>query len=246
MSDSKTNRRSLLLLGAGLAAIAGGWQFWVHRPRPLAFSPIEGLPGWRRLSTDRITGSGGSATDAIFLGIDDGDTMPPLPADTLCETLYPKQTTGIPAAVFTDVNCPNCASLEIKLKARSNRLALNWHDLPILGRSSEIAARAMIAGELQSNSADFRQRIMNTSPGRLTPPGLHRLATAHDLDPDRLLKDMSSPEVSATLQTTRRAAQTLGVWGTPGFTIGRTFVLGDMPAHILDQLIEQEAGFAGC
>lgn len=246
MSDSKTNRRALLLLGAGLAAVAGGWQFWVSRPTPLAFEAIEGLPGWRRMASGRITGSAGTATDAIFLGIDEGDTLPPLPEDMLCSTLYPKPSKGIPAAIFTDVNCPNCASLEAKLNARRDRLDLNWHDLPLLGPSSETAARAMIAGDLQSKGAVFRQAIQSTSPGRLTPPGLYRLATNHDLNPDQLLKDMSSPEVNERLQVTRRAAQTLGVWGTPGFTIGRTFVLGDMPAHVLDQLIELEADFTNC
>ena len=52
---------------------------------------------------------------------------------------------------------------------------------------------------------------------------------------------MNGPVVEAKLRRTRQAAETLGVWGTPGFTIGRTFVLGDMRAEVLDLLIEQQA-----
>jgi protein-disulfide isomerase len=38
----------------------------------------------------------------------------------------------------------------------------------------------------------------------------------------------------------RRAANTLGIWGTPALTIGRTLVMGDIPAKTLDLLIEDE------
>lgn len=246
MSDRKTNRRDLLLLGGALAAVAGGWQVWVNRPRQLAFEPIEGLPGWRRIATGSVTGSGGSATDAVFLGIDESEPLPPLSASVLCSTLYSKQAKGIPAAIFTDVNCPNCASLEAKLRARSDILALTWHDLPLLGPSSTTAARAMIAGDLQPNGAAFRQSILMTSPGRLSPPVLFRLAEEHGINPDKLLNDMSDPRVDATLRTTQRAAATLGIWGTPGLTIGRSFVLGDIRSSDIDQLIEAEADTKPC
>ncbi|NNE87817.1 MAG: thioredoxin domain-containing protein [Silicimonas sp.] len=246
MKQRKTNRRDLLALGAGLAAVAGGWQFWLRRPKPLSFAPIETLPGWRRLAFDGITSASGSATGAVFLGIGETETLPPLSADALCKTLYPAQGKGIPTAIFTDVNCPNCASLEAKLKARSDALSLNWHDLPLLGPASEHAARAMAAGDLQPNGPTFRQVILSTAPGRLRSALLKKLAAENGLDGDRLLKDMQAPEVKAKLRTDRRAAQTLGVWGTPGLTIGRTFVLGDLSADTLDQLIEAEASAKHC
>jgi 2-hydroxychromene-2-carboxylate isomerase len=104
----------------------------------------------------------------------------------------------------------------------------------------------MAAGDLQSNGAAFRQTILNTNPGRLSPPNLYRLAQENGLDPDRLLADMGNPEVFEKLRRVRQAAETLGIWGTPGFTIGRTFVLGDVPETVLDQLIEAEAATASC
>lgn len=246
MSKGKTNRRDLLGLGAGLVAVATGWQLWLGREKPLVFEPIAGLPGWRRIAFDSVTGTAGSPADAIFLGIGASETLPPILPAALCATLYPSKGKGIPAAIFTDVNCPNCASLEAKLKARSALLALNWHDLPLLGPTSENAARAMTAGDLQPNGTAFRQAVLNTQPGRLMPAVLSRLAAQSGLNGQRLLADMASEDVSAILKTTRRAADTLGVWGTPGFTIGRTFVLGDVREDVLDQLIAQESESKSC
>ncbi len=243
--SSTTNRRDLLLLGTGLAAVALGWQAWLAHSKPLNFEPISDLPGWRRIAFDGVTGSG-SASDAVFVGIGTSETLAPLSVSALCATLYPSPAKGIPAAVFTDVNCPNCARLEAKLKTRSHMLDLNWLDLPLLGPTSDIAARAMTAGDLQAKGASFRQAVLNTSPGRLMPGVLHRLAEQTGLNGDRLLTDMEGDLVALRLKQTRRAAQTLGVWGTPGFTIGRTFVLGDMRESVLDQLIAEESDHSAC
>lgn len=243
--SSTSNRRDLLLLGAGLATVAVGWQVWLARAKPLNFEPISNLPGWRRIAFGDVTGSG-SASGAVFIGIDASETLAPLSASALCKTLYPSLSKGIPAAVFTDVNCPNCARLEAKLKARSDVLDLNWLDLPLLGPTSENAARAMAAGDLQTESKAFRQAVLNTSPGRLMPNVLRRLAEQSGLNADRLLNDMDGDRVTAQLTQIRRAAQTLGVWGTPGLTIGQTFILGDMHEAVLDQLILEESAGHAC
>lgn len=238
MGKGTNNRRDLFKFGAGLAAVAFGWQIWLGREKPLVFEDIPGLAGWRRVALGGVTGTAGSASDAIFVGLDQTETLAPLSPQALCPLLYPNVAKGIPAAIFTDVNCPNCASLEAKLKARGDVLALNWLDLPLLGPTSENAARAMIAGDLQGGDA-FRQKVLRTSPGRLRPAYLGELADSSGLNAQRLLSDMNSAQVDAILRQTQRAAQTLGVWGTPGFTIGRTFILGDVSEEVLDQVIEE-------
>lgn len=241
MASSTPNRRNLLFIGAGLAAVATGWQLWLRRTKPLVFEPIAGLSGWQRIAFEGVTGTSGNSTDAVFVGIGETEILNPLTAEELCGELYAAKGNRIPVAIFTDVNCPNCASLEAKLKARSDQLSINWHDLPLLGQSSERAARAMAAGDLQDKGTAFREAVLRTSPGRLMPAVLQTMATQAGLDAERLLADMNGPVVEAKLRRTRQAASTLGVWGTPGFTIGRTFVLGDMRAEVLDLLIEQEA-----
>lgn len=246
METGKTNRRSLLALGLGLTAVAAGWQLWIGRDKPLVFEAIPNLPGWRRIAFEGISTPGGTAANAVFVGLDASETLSPLSPDSLCAALYPTQGKGIPTAVFTDVNCPNCASLEAKLKARSDVLDVNWHDLPLLGPTSENAARAMAAGDLQENGAAFRQTILSSSPGRLRPGVLRQLAQKSGMDAERLLADMDGPAVKANLTNARRAAETLGIWGTPGFTIGRTFVLGDMREDVIDQLVLDETKRTGC
>ena len=247
MSKGKPNRRNLLALGAGLAAVATGWQLWLGRTQPLSFLPIQGFPGWRRIVFEGVTGSVGAATNAVFMGLDAPNAVPPFPPHLLCDALYSKvDGPGIPAAIFTDVNCPNCSSLEAKLNQRRDLLSLNWHDLPLLGATSENAARAMIAGELQPGGRAFRQKILSANPGRLMPAVLAKLADDSGLDGQRLLADMASTQIDTKLDQTLSIAKALGIWGTPGFTIGRTFVLGDIREEVLDQLIAEEAQFQGC
>ena len=86
---------------------------------------MANLPGWRRIAFDVKTGLGGTSTNAVFAGLDTSEQLLPLSAGALCAMLYPARGKGIPAAIFTDVNCPNCASLEAKLKDRKDRLDLN-------------------------------------------------------------------------------------------------------------------------
>ena len=239
MGKEGTSRRDLLILGLGLAAVAAGWQAYVRRPRPLEFQPVPGLPGWRQVAFRGISVSGGNPADAVFLGIGAEDAAAPLSARALCDTLYPGGTgPGHPVAVFTDANCPNCRRLEAKLAARSGDLAVTMLDLPLLGPGSESAARAMLAAERQGKGEAIRTELARTA---FAPQLIGRVAAAAGIDPDQLRRDMDAPEVTARLLLVRRAANTLGIWGTPALTIGRTLVMGDIPIETLDRLIEDEA-----
>lgn len=212
----------------------------------LAFEDIDGLPGWRRVDFDQVSAVGGDATGAVFLGIGEDDAGT-LSAEALCRHLFPGTGAGVPAAFFTDVNCPNCRSLAAKLDARADRLRLNRLELPILGPVSETHARVMTAARLAGGAelmrlADRFQRGITVN-GRL----LTELEKA-GIDPEDFLALTQSAEVDAALRLDRAAANTLGVYGTPGLVVGRTLVMGDMPGEVLDALIAQEAerDSAGC
>ena len=179
--------------------MAWGWQRYVQRTPDLSFAPIPGLPNWRLLETRAV--SRGRATGAVFLGIGD-NAADPIKADALCQLLYSQQGTTLTLAIFTDIQCPNCRSLEAKLDRRKDQLELNRIELPLLGPRSETFARANI--------------------GR-------RLGVGQD-----------SPAVTARLARNHAAAETLGIWGTPAMTIGKTLVMGDVPDHTLDALLAME------
>jgi predicted DsbA family dithiol-disulfide isomerase len=62
------------------------------------------------------------------------------------------------------------------------------------------------------------------------------------------LSDIENDAIQQRLQLSRRAAETLGIYGTPALTIGRTLIMGDVPANVLDSIIEIETQnpFSGC
>ena len=219
---------------AGLSAVAWGWQRYVHRERELSFAPIAGLPGWRRAEFGNVTA--GSAADAVFLGLGD-DAPTPVPPERLCETLYSEPAPGLLIAVFTDINCPNCRSLEAKLAARESRLNLNWLQLPLLGPGSVVAAQISVAASLFGDAP-------SAPPGALRGTGVAALLRFHanraGVDLELLNDEFTQPAVNSMLETHAAAAKTLGVYGTPAMTIGKTLVMGDMSEERLDQLLSMD------
>ena len=93
----------------------------------------------------------------------------------------------------------------------------------------------MVAAELQATGEEFRNELFRQGSA---PQLIKRIATASGVDADKLARDMNGAEVAARLLASRRAAETLRVWGTPAMTIGKTLVMGDMSGPTLDRLIE--------
>mgnify|MGYP001822271012 CR=1 FL=1 len=139
------------------------------------------------------------------------------------------------------MNCPNCQSLELKLDARLDRLDLNRIELPLLGRSSEIAARAILATRLHDPEGRVWPKVAAKQSGIRLGTSVRALLEQAGLDPDRIQADMNGPKVAALLETNLSAADTLGIWGTPALTIGSTLIMGDLKIETLDRLIELEA-----
>lgn len=220
-------------------AVAGGWQWFLGRPKSLSFQPINGLPEWRQVAFEDVTAPSGGAAGAVFLGIGDDD-FGTFPADQLCGALYPKESSKLRVAVFSDVNCPNCRSLEAKLEQRLDRIALSWIELPLLGPTSEPAARAALAASLQPGGLAFRRRAMSQLRGPRMHPDVLAEAADAGLDADQLQRDFAGEKVAALLRRNHAMANMLGIWGTPAMTIGKTLVMGDVQNNTLDQLIDIE------
>ena len=233
-----TSRRGLLIGAAALGAVAWGWQRYFVGRENLTPVDIPGLPGWQRIDLAGVSGARGSATGAVLVGIDESEAADPLPADALCDVLFqPPEEGKVSVAVFSDFFCPYCRRLIPRLAARSGEdISITWHELPLLGPASEQVARAAIAAELQGGYAAFQKALL-TAPFRPTAEAFARAATAAGLQPGTLLLDMNSRDVSERLRETRRAAETLGVYGTPGMVIGRTLVMGEISERSMEKLI---------
>jgi predicted DsbA family dithiol-disulfide isomerase len=206
------------------------------------FRPIPSAPGFRSLAGGAV-----SATSDPFIGLNVPGAEPapePIGMTALCGVLFgddPAPDGVVPVAYFTDYNCPYCGRLSARLREREDEgLRLSWHELPLLGESSEAAARAALAAGRQGGYADFHARLMRAS-FQPTEAYVAELATGLGLDPERLLSDMNGAGVSRELTDTRRTAARLGIGATPTLVVGRTVVTGLIGDERLDALLAREA-----
>ncbi|WP_375688839.1 DsbA family protein [Pseudooceanicola sp. LIPI14-2-Ac024] len=205
------------------------------------FEPLAHPEGFRRLrDAAPITAPGPLA------GLDEaeGAVYRIAPGD-LCTALFegaPPPGT-VPIASFTDYNCPYCRVLTGKLAALAEREAdtirMAWHEWPLLGPTSEIAARAALAAKMQGAYTAFHERLMQT---RFVPTPAYLGIVAQDIgiDPDRMIADMDSAEVDTQLARTAALAREFGFAGTPALVIGRTVVVGNVTEGTVAALVRQE------
>ena len=238
-----SNRRGLLIAaGAALAIWGGGAAFRWLDARRFDFEPIPDLPGFRRTGGGAVTS--GALSDPL-IGLDTG--RPPVPrieTDRICPALFRDRTPGtVPVASFSDYYCPYCRVLTRELAAReaAGRITVTWHELPLLGDASRLAARAAMAADRQGGYAAFHARLMRAQ-FQPNPAYLADLSASAGLDPDRLLADMADPAIDTQLALSAGVAARFGFHGTPALVIGRTAVLGAIPVPRLDALIAREAG----
>ncbi|MEM9972107.1 MAG: hypothetical protein AAF762_13570, partial [Pseudomonadota bacterium] len=119
----KRHRRRDLLIGlAALGAVGGGWQLWLRRPKPLEFSDIEGLPGWRQVAFGGVTTPPGGLSGVAFAGLDESESDgAKLAPEALCEVLFQTPTDSrVTVAAFSDFYCPYCKVLTARLAARDD------------------------------------------------------------------------------------------------------------------------------
>lgn len=239
------SRRAILRLAAGGALIAAAYGSAAGLRRlmepALAFEPIAALPGFRRM-----TGGPVSAGALVFAGLD-GPEAATLPPATLCAELFTARRKGLPPiAYFSDSRCIYCRVVSPLLhEIETEGIAeITWHELPLLGQASGLAARAALAARAQGAYDLFHRRLM----GSLilpTPQHLTDLAREAGIDPQRLLQDMQSPAVTAQLATTAALARRFGFIGTPALVVGRTAVLGRVDRRMILRLIAAETAASG-
>jgi protein-disulfide isomerase len=166
----------------------------------------------------------------------------------LCDALFrdpaaPESGNGIvQVAAFLDYRCPYCRTLSKILSAlhAEKDVRLVHKEWPILGRDSELAARAALAAGRQGQYAPFHARLMET---RLIPTQslIESFAAEMNLDVARLRADMVAEDISAALARNGALAGQFGFIGTPALVVGRTVVQGEITRDQLERLIDEEA-----
>ena len=134
---------------------------------------------------------------------------------------------------FYDPRCPYCRQMLPVIAAMLQTDAnVRWvlKDIPILGPSSVLASRALLAAQRQGGYSKLQAAIMQSS----TPPTMASLraeAEHEGLDAARLERDMGDPAIQARLDQNLQLAASLHIEGTPALIIGDRIIPGavDLP-----------------
>ena len=233
---AKGRRSVLILAAAGVAALGANRLF--NRPDPADYEDVPGAPGFRMLRLGEVSGAGFDP----LIGLDAPRPAPrAIPDALLCGLLFTASGQGVPVASFSDYFCPYCRVLTRELSAReaAGEIAVTWHELPLLGETSELAARAALAADMQGAYPAIHARLMR-SRVVASDAYLWTLAEGAGLDPTRFVRDAQSLAVQDRIETARGLAARFGFFGTPALVIGRTAVLGAIAPETLDRLIAEE------
>ena len=140
---------------------------------------------------------------------------------------------------FFDYRCGFCkraAGAVTQLQKEDPRVRVIYKDFPILGETSELAAKAALASRAQGKHQAFHEALL-ASKVEITKDSILTIADEVGLDAKRLDTDMANPELQAVIDRNRALAKELGITGTPGFIVGTELQPGALDLKGLKELI---------
>lgn len=140
---------------------------------------------------------------------------------------------------FFDARCGYCKSMApavTELLRRDAGVRLVLKDLPILGASSVLASRALLAAQKQGKYAPLYGALMQLR-GEPTEAFLQAEVARLGLDWPRLRRDMDDPAVQARLEENLRLARALGIEGTPALVAGNVLLSGAADLAGLERMV---------
>ncbi len=129
---------------------------------------------------------------------------------------------------FFDYNCGYCkkAFNEIKGLADGDKnLKIVFKDFPILGQTSETAAKWALAAQKQKKYIEFHTAMMNNRQ-QITDALLEKVAKDAGLDVAKAKVDAEGTEILIQIEKNRTLATQMGISGTPAFVIGQEIMAG--------------------
>jgi len=141
---------------------------------------------------------------------------------------------------FFDYNCPYCRRaapmLDEALQADSS-LRMVFKEFPVLGPSSEFAARVALAAHRQG-AYEVLHDAMMTHSGAINETSTLEIARELGLDVEQLKRDADDPAIAEKIANNLALARELRISGTPGFVIGEQVVRGLVDLSTLQQVVE--------
>ncbi|MDP2204979.1 MAG: DsbA family protein [Alphaproteobacteria bacterium] len=142
---------------------------------------------------------------------------------------------------FFDYNCGYCKKVLPELQAlvkEDPNVKIVFKELPILGPSSELAAKWALAAHRQSKYFEFHSLLMKHQ-GQINADVLTRLATEAGLNVDKARQDAEGTEVLISLEQNRSLASQMNINGTPAFVLGEEIVPGALPLSEMKVKIQE-------
>jgi len=143
---------------------------------------------------------------------------------------------------FFDYNCGYCKralSDLLELMKSDPKLKVVLKEYPILGPDSVEAARVAVAVRMQDAGARYLAFHRKLLENRGHNDKARALAAAEEagLDMARLEADMTSEEVTQSLDESTRLGKALAINGTPGYVVGERVVIGALGEKVLKESI---------
>jgi protein-disulfide isomerase len=141
---------------------------------------------------------------------------------------------------FSDYNCPYCkrmSSMVSQAIKADNNIKVVLREFPILGASSEYAAKAALAAKLQGKYQQAHFALISTR-GSLSKARTRKILAGVGVDVARLEKDMERPEIKAAIDRNLQMGQLLGINGTPAFIAGGTLFPGALDVPQFSRLLK--------
>ena len=142
---------------------------------------------------------------------------------------------------FYDTRCPYCRRMipEIATLLQSDpKVRWVYKDFPVLGDSSTMEAKALLAADRQGGYLRLQALFMKQG-GTETPDNIAVLAGSVGLNAKKLLADMQDPAIAATINANLSLGNSLNITGTPAFIIGAAMVPGAVDLDDLKKLVAQ-------
>jgi protein-disulfide isomerase len=140
---------------------------------------------------------------------------------------------------FFDYNCGYCKSMfpaVMETLREDGKIKLVLKELPILGPSSETAARAALAARKQGKYSEFHQALLGHK-GALNDGLIMTIAKDTGLNVEQLQKDMKDASVRDVIDRNRDLARDLQITGTPAVFVGEAFYPGAIDKEQLKALV---------
>ncbi len=156
--------------------------------------------------------------------------------DLFEHTSSPRAGSGkIKIAYFFDFNCGHCARQSETIKqvlAANKDVEVIYKNLPVLGPSSELSARAALSAHQQNKFHEFYTELYKTR--EKNPDSLKKIASKLGLDVKKWEKDMESEAVNNEITHVQTLAGKMKLNGTPAIAIAPDKIFPGRVDHLAD------------